>query len=168
MKKPKPHRRSSKLPATPRPIDPSDTRPESDPGFPGFGAPAAAYDSGEPLLTEARTPVARATPGALRSLAERGYSSDEIFALVVPRRTFARRLKRREPLTVEETDRAIRLARVAELAERIFGDKGKAHRWLRKPKRALGKETPLTYLASEAGARRVEEMLYRIDSGIFA
>jgi putative toxin-antitoxin system antitoxin component (TIGR02293 family) len=120
------------------------------------------------LLTEARTPVARATPGALQSLAERGYSSDEIFALVLPRRTFARRLKRREPLTVEETDRAIRLARVAELAEKTFGDKAKAHRWLRKPKRALGQATPLAYLASEAGARLVEDMLYRIDSGFFA
>ena len=51
---------------------------------------------------------------------------------------------------------------------RIFGDKGKAHRWLRKPKRTLGQATPLTYLASEAGARLVEDMLYRIDSGFFA
>lgn len=168
MKKPKTHRRGSRSPATPRPTQPADATPESDPGFPGFGSPAAAYDSGEALLTEARTPVARAAPGALRSLAERGYSSDEIFALVVPRRTFARRLKRREPLTVEETDRAIRLARVAELAERVFGDKEKAHRWLRKPKLALGRATPLTYLASESGARTVEEMLWRIDSGILA
>jgi putative toxin-antitoxin system antitoxin component (TIGR02293 family) len=141
---------------------------ESDPGFPGFGAPAASNDSGEALPTEPRTPAARATPGALRSLTESGYSSDEIFALVVPRRTFARRLKRREPLTVEETDRAIRLARVAKLAERVFGDRGKAHRWLRKPKRTLSQATPLAYLASEAGARLVEDMLYRIDSGFFA
>jgi uncharacterized protein (DUF2384 family) len=57
---------------------------------------------------------------------------------------------------------------VAELAERIFADKGKAHRWLRKSKRTLGQATPLTYLASEAGARLIEDMLYRIDSGFFA
>jgi len=110
----------------------------------------------------------RVTPPALRSLEEHGYSQDEIFALVVPKRTLARRVKRHEPLTVEETDRAVRLARVAELAERIFGDKQKAHRWLRKPKLALGRATPLTYLASESGARTVEEMLWRIDSGILA
>jgi putative toxin-antitoxin system antitoxin component (TIGR02293 family) len=54
------------------------------------------------------------------------------------------------------------------LAEQIFGDKAKAHRWLGKPKRALGGATPLAYLASKAGARRVEDMLYRIDSGFFA
>ena len=44
----------------------------------------------------------------------------------------------------------------------------KGHRWLRKAKRALGGETPLAFLASEAGARTVEEMLYRIEYGIFA
>jgi putative toxin-antitoxin system antitoxin component (TIGR02293 family) len=144
-------------------------------GFSGFGSPASAYDYGAAVLVEAipaegrpQAAAVRATPPALRSLEERGYSQDEIFALVVPRRTYARRVKRGELLTVEETDRAFRLARVAELAERIFGDKAKAHRWLRKPKRTLSRATPLTYLASEAGARLVEDMLYRIDSGFFA
>jgi putative toxin-antitoxin system antitoxin component (TIGR02293 family) len=141
----------------------------------GFRSPAHAYDHGEAPLIEGipakeppRAPAVRATPGALRSLEARGYSQDEIFALVVPRRTFARRQKRRELLTVEETDKAIRLARVAELADHVFGDRTKAHRWLRKPKGSLDRETPLAYLASEAGARLVEEMLHRIDSGIIS
>jgi putative toxin-antitoxin system antitoxin component (TIGR02293 family) len=69
-----------------------------------------------------------------------------------------------KPPTGEKT----RLAYVMELAERIFGDKEKAHRWMRKPKLELGRATPLDSLASEAGARRVEEMLYRIDSGFLA
>jgi putative toxin-antitoxin system antitoxin component (TIGR02293 family) len=169
MRKPKPPRRRSESRAKPRaPRRSAQAATEGEVDFPGFGSPAATYDSGDALLTEARTPVARTTPAALRSLETRGYSQDEIFALVVPRRTFARRMKRREPLTIEETDRAIRLARVAELAEHIFGDKAKANRWLRKPKRALGHAPPLAYLASEAGARLVEDMLYRIDSGFFA
>lgn len=169
MKKPKASRRRRRSPAKPRtPRRSAPAASEGEVDFPGFRSPAATYDSGDALLSEARTPVARAAPTALRSLETRGYSQDEIFALVVPRRTFARRMKRREPLTIEETDRAVRLARVAELAERIFGDKGKAHRWLRKPKRTLAQATPLAYLASEAGARLVEDMLYRIDSGFFA
>jgi putative toxin-antitoxin system antitoxin component (TIGR02293 family) len=176
MTKPKASRRGPASGAKPRATPQSSrTQAEGEPGFAGFRSPSAAYDHGETLLTEAipatghpQAPAARATPSALRSLEARGYSQDEIFALVVPRRTYARRLKRREPLTVEETDRAIRLARVAELAEQTFGDQAKAHRWLRKPKRALGRATPLAYLASEAGARLVEEMLYRIDSGILS
>jgi putative toxin-antitoxin system antitoxin component (TIGR02293 family) len=177
MKRPKaPYRRGPASAAKPRRTRRSSrTRTKGEAGFAGFRSPAYAYDHGAALLVEAITaeghaqaPAVRATPTALRSLEARGYSQDEIFALVVPRRTLARRLKRREPLTVEETDRAIRLARVAELAEQTFGDQSKAHRWLRKPKRALGRATPLAYLASEAGARLVEEMLYRIDSGILS
>jgi putative toxin-antitoxin system antitoxin component (TIGR02293 family) len=110
----------------------------------------------------------RAEPGALADLFRHGYSEDEIFALVVPKRTLARRKAAREPLTVEETDRALRLERIAVQAERVFGDAAKAHRWLRKAKRELRGETPLAYLASEAGARVVEEMLFRIEHGIFA
>ena len=97
-----------------------------------------------------------------------GYSEAEIFELVVPKRTLARRQAKREPLTVEETDKALRLARIADLATLVFGDVDKAHRWLRKPKRDLKGQTPLAYLASESGARTVEQMLHRIDHGLFA
>ena len=111
---------------------------------------------------------ARTEPAALDDLSRHGYSEDEIFALVVPKRTLARRKAANEPLTVEETDKALRLQRTAEQAERVFGAPDKAHRWLRKAKRELHGETPLAYLASEAGARVVEEMLFRIEHGIFA
>jgi putative toxin-antitoxin system antitoxin component (TIGR02293 family) len=112
--------------------------------------------------------TARVKPSALTDLGRHGYSEEEIFALVVPKRTLARRKAADEPLTVEETDKALRLARIALQAERVFGEPEKAHRWLRKAKRELKGETPLAYLASEAGARVVEEMLFRIEHGIFA
>ena len=124
----------------------------------GFAESRAAFD----------TATARVAPAALGDLARHGYSEDEIFALVVPKRTLARRKAANEPLTVEETDKALRLARIASQAGRVFGAADKAHRWLRKPKRALQGETPVAYLATEAGARVVEEMLGRIEHGIFA
>lgn len=105
-------------------------------------------------------------PSALGYL--ENFSAQEIHDLVVPKRTLARRMAHDEPLTVEETDKAVRLARVDKLAARVFGDTTKASRWLRKPKASLGGETPLAYLATEAGARAVEEMLNGIDHGIFA
>jgi putative toxin-antitoxin system antitoxin component (TIGR02293 family) len=111
-------------------------------------------------------PKMRAEPSALRQLEKRGYSPEEVSDLVVPKRTLARRAAQNEPLTVEETDKALRLVRVASLAESVFGEDEKAHRWLRKPKRALNGETPLSFLASEAGARVVEGMLLRIEHGI--
>src|ERR1043165_8441000 len=84
----------------------------------------------------------RVSTEALTALSRRGYSDDEIFALVVPKRTLARRKAANEPLTVEETDKALRLERIAEQARRIFGDPAKAWRWLREPKRTLHGETP--------------------------
>ncbi len=124
----------------------------------GFAESPAAFDAA----------AARVAPAALGDLARHGYSEDEIFALVVPKRTLARRKAANEPLTIEETDKALRLERIAVQAQRVFGDAEKAHRWLRKAKRELKSETPLAYLASEAGARVVEEMLFRIEHGIFA
>jgi putative toxin-antitoxin system antitoxin component (TIGR02293 family) len=113
-------------------------------------------------------PTFRAQAGALVGLTEQGYSEEEIFKLVIPKRTLARRHATDDLLTVDETDKALRLKRIAAQAQRTFGDPEKAHRWLRKSKRELRGEAPLAYLATEAGARVVEEMLYRIEHGIVA
>ena len=115
-----------------------------------------------------RAPLIRAAPAALGTLAKQGYSQAEIHALVVPKRTLARRQAANEPLSVEETDKAMRLERIASQAARVFGNADKANRWLRKPKRQLSGETPLAFLGSEAGARAVEDMLLRIEHGILA
>lgn len=105
-------------------------------------------------------------PSALDHLGN--FSDEEIHQFVVPKRTLARRVAQKEPLTLEETDKAVRLARIDRLASKVFGDSVRASRWLRKPKASLGGQTPLAYLATEAGARAVEEMLNEIDYGIFA
>ena len=113
-------------------------------------------------------PAPRVKVTFVKYLIQRGYSEEEVHHFVVPKRTLARRAAAKELLTVEETDKALRLGRIASLAEKVFGDPAKAHRWLRKPKRQLGDVTPIAYLASESGARIVEEMLHRIDHGMAA
>jgi putative toxin-antitoxin system antitoxin component (TIGR02293 family) len=112
-------------------------------------------------------PAARARTDVVSELSRHGYSEKELSQLVVPKRTLARRRSENALLTIEETDKALRLKRIAILAEKIFGDPTKAQRWMRKPKRGLSGATPLAYLASENGARVVEEMLRRIEHGIF-
>jgi len=54
------------------------------------------------------------------------------------------------------------------MAEQAFGEPGRAWRWLRKPKRHFNGKTPLEMLATEAGARLVEEMVARIQDGMAA
>jgi putative toxin-antitoxin system antitoxin component (TIGR02293 family) len=97
-----------------------------------------------------------------------GVTDDEVYALVVPRRTLTHRRARRETLSQDESDRAVRLARTAALAEQVFGDAERAWRWLRAPKRQFRGRSPLQLLATDAGGRLVEELLYRVDDGMAA
>ena len=97
-----------------------------------------------------------------------GITRDEIYQLVIPRRTLALRRQRAQRLTPEESDRLTRVARILGDAEETFGDPEKARRWLRKANRGLGGQVPLELLATEAGARLVEQVLLRISHGVFA
>jgi putative toxin-antitoxin system antitoxin component (TIGR02293 family) len=54
-------------------------------------------------------------------------------------------------------------AHVVEIAQRVFGDPAKAAAWLDRPSVQLGGHTPRELLATDAGARRVEELLAQID-----
>lgn len=96
-----------------------------------------------------------------------GFSLEEIYRIVGPRRTLARRKEQQEKLNGAESDRALRLERIADMADRVFGDHDKAQRWLRKHSRVL-EDSPINLLQSETGAVLVEQELHRIDHGIFA
>jgi putative toxin-antitoxin system antitoxin component (TIGR02293 family) len=100
-------------------------------------------------------------------LTELGFSVEEIYRFVAPRRTLARRNANGEPLTVEENDGALRIVRIAEMAKRIFGDGAVAFDWLRKPNRGMDGIAPIDLLESETGARLVEQALHQIDHGIY-
>jgi putative toxin-antitoxin system antitoxin component (TIGR02293 family) len=104
----------------------------------------------------------------VEALKGRGFTSEELYAIVAPRRTLARRKENNEYLTVAESDRVLRLERIAEHADRVFGNHEKAQRWLRSEIIALDGAKPIDLLASETGANIVFEELVRIDYGMFA
>ena len=104
--------------------------------------------------------------GAIERLLQSGLTDNEIYSLIVPRRTLTHRRARHEALSQEESDRAVRLARIAALGEQAFGDSVRAWHWLRAGKRQFKGRSPLQLTATEAGARLVEELLYRIDEGM--
>lgn len=102
------------------------------------------------------------------SLSTNGISNEEIYRLIVPRRTLTLRKARHKLLTRDESDRAVWIARAISQAEQVFGNDAKAARWLRKPKQRFEGCTPLDLLRSGIGSRIVEEMLLQIDYGITA
>lgn len=128
-----------------------------------LGVTRVRSDQDLATLVEARLPTS-AVDGLRRS----GLSDEEINTLVVPRRTLTHRRAKRQALTRGESDRAVRIARIGALAERVFGDRDRAWRWLRTAKRQFRTRAPLQLLATEAGARLVEDLLYRIDDGMAA
>ena len=97
-----------------------------------------------------------------------GFSSDELYRIVAPRRTLARRKEHGEPLSPAESDRALRLERISAHADRVFGNHEKAQRWLRSEIIALDGARPIDLLETETGAHMVSEELIRIDYGVFA
>ena len=89
------------------------------------------------------------------------------FLLQVPARTMARRKQSRR-LHRDESDRLMRLARLAAQATQVFGAEEKAAIWLHRPNRALGQAIPLHLLGTDVGAKQVEELLGRIEHGVIS
>jgi putative toxin-antitoxin system antitoxin component (TIGR02293 family) len=102
---------------------------------------------------------------ALAHLERGGFSDREIGLFVIPERTQRHRRARRQPLSVEESDRLVRLARIQALAEDVFGDPKKANRWLREGLGILGGSSPLEVVRTDAGSRVIEQILAKIDWG---
>jgi putative toxin-antitoxin system antitoxin component (TIGR02293 family) len=90
-------------------------------------------------------------------------------ALGVSAKTMQRLARRREArLTPAQGDRLYRLARLAAMAEGVFESLDRAREWLREPQRGLGDRAPLDVMRTEVGAREVEDLLGRIEFGVFS
>ncbi|TMB42922.1 MAG: DUF2384 domain-containing protein [Deltaproteobacteria bacterium] len=82
--------------------------------------------------------------------------------------TLSRRRQSGQPLDAGHSDRLLRLARLFRLATELHdGDEEAARDWLSKPARALDGETPLDRADTEAGAREVENLIGRLEHGVY-
>jgi putative toxin-antitoxin system antitoxin component (TIGR02293 family) len=86
---------------------------------------------------------------------------------LIDRSTFSRRIKQHARLKVDESDRIARVARVAALAVEALG-RDEGLQWLREPNVALGNRMPIVMLGTDAGARQVEQIIGRIEHGVFS
>ena len=88
-------------------------------------------------------------------------------ALGLPERTLARR-KQEKKFPSLESERIFRFLQVAAHAIQTIGDDEKAARWLTKPNRALDANIPLDLLETPIGAAQVDEILTRIEHGLYS
>jgi putative toxin-antitoxin system antitoxin component (TIGR02293 family) len=83
-------------------------------------------------------------------------------------RTLARRVQKNQSLDPVESDRLVRFLRVAAHAEEVLEDRDRALLWLKASNRALGGAVPLDLLDTDAGTELVDEVLHRIDYGLYS
>ncbi len=107
--------------------------------------------------------------GVLQELIERAVIlPGELYGWIIPRRTLAHRQKNQQRLSLEESNRVSRLARIYAMALETLGDDEKAKRWLRRPLRQFRGRTPMEMLETDLGAYQVEVLLGRIGHGLAA
>ncbi len=88
-------------------------------------------------------------------------------AVRITSRTLTRR-KKEKKLSPEESDRLVSVSRLlAQTFELFEGNEEAGIRWFTSPNRALGGQSPLEVAATETGTREVENLIGRIEHGVF-
>jgi putative toxin-antitoxin system antitoxin component (TIGR02293 family) len=127
-----------------------------------LGVPVPKTDQQMLEIVERQLPTS-----AINRVLALGLTRSEIDTLVIPLRTLQHRRSRREKLTVEESDRVMRVARLLSQAESVYESRERALAWLRRPHPRLDGRPPLEMLRTDTGSRIVEEFLVQIDEGMF-
>ena len=97
-----------------------------------------------------------------------GVTEERLAELLAISRATLHRRKKIGQLERAESDRLARFQRLYLHAEAAFGGAEEARSWLGTPALAFHWETPLDYADTEIGAQAVEQLLGRIEHGIFS
>ena len=105
---------------------------------------------------------------SIRSLADKTQTPIGLVGEIVQidKSTLMRRLRENRRLKPDESDRVLRFARAFALAKSAMGDDARV--WFKTENRALGGVKPIELLDTDSGAREVENVLGRIEHGVFS
>lgn len=88
-------------------------------------------------------------------------------AVRITPRTLTRR-KKEKKLSPEESDRLVSVSRLlAQTFELFEGNEEAGIRWFTSPNRALSGQSPIEVAATETGTREVENLIGRLEHGVF-
>jgi len=129
---------------------------------------AASLPVSPPPFTYDWREIARGLPlSALDDFsAYSGIPIKQLLTSVIPPRTLKHRRERNEPLSPEESDRLARVAKIYELAIKVYGDREGGKNFLVRPKRRLDEQTPLEVMRTGTGGEAVQEMLIQLAEGM--
>jgi putative toxin-antitoxin system antitoxin component (TIGR02293 family) len=92
-----------------------------------------------------------------------GREAAEFKYRIVPKTTLQRRGHR---LSLHESERLERLARITALAEEVWEAQDLAHEFLTSPQPQLGGERPVDLTRSDLGTRQVEDLLFKLEHSL--
>lgn len=95
-------------------------------------------------------------------------TEEELAPLLGISRATLHRRKKSGHLEMPESERLVRIARLLGRATAIFDDEDAARDWLKTPAVAFSGETPLDFADTDIGAREVENLLGRLEHGVFS
>ena len=154
------------------PIASKDTRREGGSGIVAYLAHGEPGRGGAGEYTLPRMIEALKTGLPVQELHDLRSSLDLPMESLVPmlgisKATLHRRLAAGR-LDPAESDRVIRFARLMGRAIGVMESPENARKWLAAPQRGLGGAVPLEYAETEVGAREVEDLLGRIEYGVYS
>ena len=97
-----------------------------------------------------------------------GVSEARLAKVVGISGTTLTRRKREGRLTQDEGEHVLRIAGLLEQAAGLFGSLEAAGEWFGTPNLSLADATPLDYADTELGGREVENLLGRIEYGVYS
>jgi putative toxin-antitoxin system antitoxin component (TIGR02293 family) len=93
---------------------------------------------------------------------------EKVAAVLGMSRATLHRRKLKGKIDQDESERLMRYQRLLEKAKDVFGDAAEAREWLTHPQRGLGNAVPIEFAKTEIGAREVENLLGRIEYGVYS
>jgi putative toxin-antitoxin system antitoxin component (TIGR02293 family) len=99
---------------------------------------------------------------------ELDVSADTLASAVnIANRTLTRR-KKEGRFQPDESERVLRIASLFDRALQVLHRHSRVQLWFKSPQKGLGGKTPLEYADTEPGAREVEDLLGRLEHGVFS
>lgn len=99
---------------------------------------------------------------------ELDVSADTLASTVnIASRTLARR-KKEGRFQPDESERVLRIASLFDRALQVLHKQNRVQLWFKSPQKGLSGKTPLEYADTEPGAREVEDLLGRLEHGVFS
>ena len=93
---------------------------------------------------------------------------DKLFPMLGISKATLHRRKAEGRLDQAESDRVVRFAKLMGKAVEVMESEENARHWLAAPQFGLGGAVPLEYAETEVGAREVEDLLGRIEHGVYS